>query len=178
MEILAFTFWVLFNIRVQDNCAMFQGIVLAASARGEDATLNSGALQKQKPPGLQSAAAEGGRDNLHGERERGLAAMLLPVSPTPCASSGNLIYLKAWMLSKWYKCVAFSVWINMEKTANKPGKGRVWRWLWRVWSCTVTLALSCPLTKPFVLSCLTAMTQDAAEWWLWKVVFFVRGVYQ
>lgn len=99
----------LFNIRVQDNCAMFQGIVLAASARGEDATLNSGALQKQKPPGLQSAAAGGGRDNLHGERERGLAAMLLPVSPTPCASSGNLIYLKAWMLSKWYKCVAFSV---------------------------------------------------------------------
>lgn len=61
----------------------------------------------------------------------------------------------------------------MEKTAYELGKGRVWRRLWRVGSCTVTLALSCPLTQSLgvvngglqVLGLLqlTATIQDVAK---------------
>lgn len=142
MEILAFTFWVLFNIEFKTTvCAMFQGIVLAASARGEGAVLNQWDFV-----GAEAARAAGwsciGRADLHGEIEKGLTAMSLPASHSPWASSRNLPYLKIWMLSKWYKCLAFSMWINMEKTANKLGKGRVWRWLWRVLQSNTGLVLS------------------------------------
>lgn len=99
-------------------CAMFGVSDPAASPlpEGEGAILHAGALQEQGPcssglqlPGLQGGSGGGGAGaDLRREGERVLAMLSLPVSPSRCASSRNLIYPKIWMLSMWYKWLTFS----------------------------------------------------------------------
>lgn len=163
---------------------------------GEGAILHAGALQEQGPcssglqlPGLQGGSVGGGAGaDLRREGERVLAMLSLPVSPSRCASSRNLIYPKIRMLSMWYKWLTFSTWINWRRQLTSWGKAGFGGGCGvGVGGCTATLALSCPLRQSFgvvngeiqvlALLHLTATTWGAATgWWLWRALFSVHSV--
>lgn len=152
---------------------MFWVTDLAAShqLRVRVPSLHTGALQEQGPWQQQDSAARAaewsrGRP-AWGGRERGLAMVLLPVSISLCPSSRNLIYLKIWMLSKWYTWLAFSPWIMWRRLLTSwwnAGLGGGCRWC-----CTVTLAFV-PWHSHWGLwmdgyrHLLFSGWQDAAEW--------------